>query len=130
MGYLLDTHIVIWAIYEPEKITYDVEQILLDRSVPVYFSAVNLWEVAIKAGLGRFDIVGINTNELYQTLKRDLYSELPVLSKHCFVLENLPAVHNDPFDRLLISQAIAEDLTLITHDKDILKYNNLKTLKA
>lgn len=130
MGYLLDTHIVIWTIYEPEKITHDVEQILLDRNVSVYFSAVNLWEVAIKARLGRFDIAGINTNELYQTLKRDLYSELPVLSTHCFVLENLPAVHNDPFDRLLISQAIAENLTLITHDKDILKYDNLKTLRA
>lgn len=130
MGYLLDTHIVIWLIYQPEKITHEIERILLDRRVPVYFSVVNLWEVAIKARLGKFDIEGINTNELYQTLKRDLYSELPVLSKHCVVLENLPLTHTDPFDRLLISQAMAENLTLITYDGKILQYENLKTLRA
>lgn len=130
MAYLLDTHIALWLSYEPQKITHEVERILLDKKYKVYFSTINIWEVAIKSKLSRFDYTGVNAKALHQALIVGGFEEIPVVSRHCFTLENLPKVHADPFDRLLISQAIAEDLTLITHDKDILKYNNLKTLKA
>lgn len=87
-----------------------------------------LWQV----GQNSLMILGIrpNTFELYQSLRENNYLELPVLSKHCLTLGNLSLIHNDPFDRLLISQALNEDFTLITHDGNILKYENLKTLKA
>lgn len=120
--YLLDTHIVIWLVYQPEKIKPHIEQILLDSCVPVYFSTVNLWEVAIKVKLGKFDIQGIYSDELYQTLQQDLYLQMPILAKHCTLVEHLPLLHSDPFDRLLIAQAISENLTLITHDSKIINY--------
>lgn len=67
---------------------------------------------------------------MYNDLITGDYKELKVSSKHCFVLETLPFIHNDPFDRLLISQAMSEELILITHDKDILKYDTIKRLQA
>lgn len=130
MSYLLDTHIVIWLVYEPHKITYDIEQLLLDKNNQVYFSSVNIWEIAIKSGLGKLDIVGADSIELYKALVTAGYDELPVISNHFFALENLPLHHSDPFDRLLIGQAITENLTLITHDNKILQYDCVKTLKT
>lgn len=129
MAYLLDTHIVLWLNYEPHKITYELEQILLNKNHKIYFSSVNIWEVAIKSKLGKLDIVGANPKGLYDDLLDGGYDELAVLSKHCIQLENLPFVHRDPFDRLLISQAMSENLTLITYDNCILKYDCVKTLK-
>lgn len=130
MAYLLDTHIALWLNYEPHKISKPLEQILLDKRHRVYFSSVAIWEVAIKAKLGKKDMVGIHSQAFYQDLIDGGYDELPVLSSHCFVVERLPLIHHDPFDRLLISQAMQENLTLITHDNNILSYANVNTLKA
>lgn len=130
MTYLLDTHIVLWLVYEPHKLTHEVNELLYDKKQVIYFSSVNVWEVAIKTKLSKADFRGVQTNELYQSLLENKYLELPVLSQHCLTLDKLPLIHSDPFDRLLISQAISENFTLITHDKDILKYDNLKTLRA
>lgn len=129
MAYLLDTHIVIWLANEPQKLLENVKFILSQKQEVVYFSSVNLWEIAIKSKLKKtgFDV---NIYKLYQYLLKNHYRELPVLAQHCLVLNELPLIHDDPFDRILVAQAIAENLTLITHDGNILKYQGLKMLKA
>lgn len=83
----------------------------------------------MKAQLGKLDIIGADPKGLYNDLLEGGYDELPILSKHCVCLQTLPFVHKDPFDRLLISQAMSENFTLITHDNCILKYGCVKTLK-
>lgn len=130
MAYLLDTHVVLWLAYNSRRLTHEIETLLFDKNQTVYFSSVNIWEVAIKSKLGKLDIIGANAKELNSALLENNYLELPVLSKHCLFLEHLPLIHSDPFDRVLIAQAMSENLTLITHDKNILGYPNVKTLNA
>ncbi|MDO4897206.1 MAG: type II toxin-antitoxin system VapC family toxin [Moraxella sp.] len=123
--YLLDTHIVIWLAQEPQKLDERLKALLLNKNVKVYFSAVNLWEVAIKKALGKagFDV---DVKLLYQHLIENQYLELPVLSRHCLLVQDLPLYHKDPFDRLIIAQAMSENFTLITEDTIIPQYPNLK----
>ena len=128
MAYLLDTHIVLWLANEPEQLTYEVQNLLMNKNERIYFSSVNIWEMAIKKKV-RTDFQ-VDIPKLHRHLLIMQYQELPVLAKHCYLVEHLPKIHNDPFDRLLISQAMSENLTLITHDTSILKYDNVKLLKA
>ncbi|MDH9218814.1 MULTISPECIES: type II toxin-antitoxin system VapC family toxin [Moraxella] len=126
--YLLDTHIVIWLAQEPQKLDERLKALLLNKNVKVYFSTVNLWEVAIKKALGKagFDV---DVKLLYQHLIENQYLELPVLSGHCLLVQDLPLYHKDPFDRLIIAQAMSENFTLITEDTIIPQYPNLKLFK-
>ncbi|MBE9578879.1 type II toxin-antitoxin system VapC family toxin [Moraxella sp. K127] len=128
MMYLLDTHIVIWLAQEPQKLDERLKALLLNKNVKVYFSTVNLWEVAIKKALGKagFDV---DVKLLYQHLIENQYLELPVLSGHCLLVQDLPLYHKDPFDRLIIAQAMSENFTLITEDTIIPQYPNLKLFK-
>lgn len=128
MGYLLDTHVVLWLANEPDKLTDDVQAVLLDKQTVIYFSAVSLWEIAIKSALKKANFV-VDLPKLYQQLIYYNYLELPVISKYCLQVESLPFHHKDPFDRLLVAQAMSEGLTLITHDKQIWKYS-LPVLKV
>lgn len=128
MAYLLDTHAIIWIANEPERLTHDVQNLLIQKHHKIYFSSVNIWEMAIKINLYK-DNFKVDVKKLYRSLLEYGYEELPVMSQHCFALTQLPRIHNDPFDRLLIAQAMIENLTLITHDGNILKYDLVKTLK-
>lgn len=128
MGYLLDTHVVLWLANEPDKLTDDVQAVLLDKQTVIYFSAVSLWEIAIKSALKKANFV-VDLPKLYQQLIYYNYLELPVISKYCLQVESLPFHHKDPFDRLLVAQAMSEGLTLITHDKQIWEYS-LPVLKV
>lgn len=123
--YLLDTHIVIWLAQEPQKLDERLKALLLNKNVKVYFSTVNLWEVAIKKALGKagFDV---DVKLLYQHLIENQYLELPVLSRHCLLVQDLPLYHKDPFDRLIIAQTMSKNFTLITKDTIISQYPNLK----
>lgn len=126
--YLLDTHIIVWLAREPHKLDERIKALLLQKSACIYFSAVSLWEIAIKNALGKKDF-NIDVELLYQQLIENQYLELPVLSKHCYPIKNLPLHHKDPFDRMLIAQAISENLTLITEDHYILQYPHVKIFK-
>ncbi|OBX84105.1 type II toxin-antitoxin system VapC family toxin [Moraxella nonliquefaciens] len=123
--YLLDTHIVIWLAQEPQKLNERLKALLLNKSIKVYFSTVNLWEVAIKKALGKADF-DIDVKLLYQHLIENWYVQLPVLSRHCLLVQNLPLYHKDPFDKLIIAQTMSENFTLITKDTIIPQYPNLK----
>lgn len=129
MAYLLDSQVLIWLANEPHKIISSIEDILMQKAEKIYFSHASIWEITIKSKLNKPDF-NINAKKLYHHLLHNHYLELPINIKHCLKVYDLPMIHKDPFDRLLIAQAMLENLTFITHDGDILKYDNLKTLRA
>ncbi|MBE9577632.1 MULTISPECIES: type II toxin-antitoxin system VapC family toxin [Moraxella] len=127
MNYLLDTHIVIWLAKEPHKLSNKVKNILENTENIIYFSTVNLWEIALKTNLKK-DGFKFDTVKLYQRLLENGFLELGIDHKYTKILENLPIIHKDPFDRMLIAQSMIDDLCLITNDDKIIQYQGLKFL--
>ena len=121
MSFLLDTHILLWAAGMPERLPGDARALIEDPSSELYFSAASLWEVAIKNGLGRADF-NVDPRLLRQGLRNNGYLELAITGTHAVAVDTLPPIHNDPFDRLLIAQAHAEALTLLTADAVVGQY--------
>ncbi|MEU2201846.1 type II toxin-antitoxin system VapC family toxin [Isoptericola sp. NPDC019482] len=121
MRYLLDTNLVIRAFYEPEKLSPDTVDLLSDPSVDVRFSAVNIWEIAIKAALGRPDFTADARAVRDEALAAG-FAELVVDGAHAAAVGDLPPIHSDPFDRLLIAQAIVSDSVLLTSDRTVARY--------
>ena len=121
MNLLVDTHILLWAAYAPERLPEAARTRLLDPANALWFSAVSIWEVAIKRGLGRADFT-IDPGPLRAGLLANEYSELAMDGRHCLGLGTLPALHADPFDRMLIVQAAAEGMALMTADSQLEGY--------
>ncbi|MEQ9462476.1 MAG: type II toxin-antitoxin system VapC family toxin [Haliea sp.] len=121
MNLLLDTHILLWAASEPERLSQDARDLIQDPVHRVYFSAASIWEVVIKNGLGREDF-HVDPHLLRRGLIENGYSELPVTSAHTLALAHLPPIHRGPFDRILIAQAEVEGFLLLTMDATILQY--------
>lgn len=94
----------------------------------IYFSPINLWEIAIKNRQSRQDFQ-VNTQRLYRLLLANDFTELPLNSRHVEQVEHLPLHHKDPFDRMLIAQAISENLCLISQDSVMPNYKDLKLLQ-
>jgi PIN domain nuclease of toxin-antitoxin system len=122
MKFLLDTHVLIW-LYEPNRksLPAGVRELVLDRRNEIYFSAASIWEVSIKFSRGRSDFT-LDPHLLWNGARESGYRELQVSGKHAAAVAMLSNIHNDPFDRLLIAQAIIEDATLLTHDAVVAKY--------
>lgn len=118
MNLLLDTHILLWAAYEPERLPEQVRHMLNDGANSVHFSVASLWEVAVKSALGRADFQ-IDVAELRLGLVSNEYVEVPIDSTHVLRLPTLPPIHADPFDRLLVAQAMAEGFVLLTRDAKV-----------
>jgi PIN domain nuclease of toxin-antitoxin system len=112
---LVDTHLVLWARVAPERLTTG-ERRALDNARSCFVSAVSLWEIAILMALG-----GIAQDRRFLAVL-DGFELLPVLPDHCKALVALPRLHRDPFDRMLIAQARAEHLALLTRDRAIIAY--------
>jgi len=125
MRLLLDTHALLWWATGDRRLTPRVRETLGDVESDVAVSAASLWEIASKRALGRIDV---DLDELVTTVVEDGFSELPVRIGHTLALRDLPRQHDDPFDRLLIVQAIAESRRLVTHDRVIGKYAGLSGL--
>ncbi len=121
MKYLLDTHLLLWAAGQPERLSTSARSILENPANQLLFSAASLWEVSIKNGLGRDDF-SVNPRLLRRGLLDNGYLELPITSEHTVSLDNLPAIHKDPFDRLLIVQSMVEGITLLTSDALVARY--------
>lgn len=121
MNLLIDTHILLWAAFTPERLSKDAQAQLLEPSNSLWFSAVSIWEVAIKRGLDRPDFI-IDPGPLRAGLLSNDYSELNLEGRHCLGLGTLPALHSDPFDRMLIVQAAAEGMVLLTADRKLAQY--------
>lgn len=121
MNLLLDTHLLLWAASEPERLSARARALLLDSNNQLSFSAASLWEIAIKNGLARADFK-VDPRRLWRLLLVNGYRELAVSSEHTVAVNELPPLHRDPFDRILIAQARTEGLLLLTVDKAVAKY--------
>lgn len=115
MKLLLDTHLLLWAAGQPNRLTSVAQKLIDTPANDLVFSAASIWEVAIKRGLGRNDFQA-DPRLLRRGLLDNGYNELPILSDHVVAIESLPPIHKDPFDRLLVAQAIVEGITLLTVD--------------
>ena len=113
--YLLDTHLVLWAAFEPGRLSRRAVALLRNRNTAVAFSMATIWEVAIKTSLGRPGFA-VDPSRLHAGLLAEGFAELPIRAQHLFRVASLPWLHRDPFDRLLVAQAVEEKLTLLTVD--------------
>lgn len=121
MKYLLDTHAFMWMDSEPEKLSAHVQQLCQDTENTLMLSVVSIWEMQIKNQLGKLRL-NLPLAEIVREQQENGIEILPVEAAHIFALESLPNLHKDPFDRLLVAQAIAEDMILISADPLIQQY--------
>ncbi|MEI2805520.1 MAG: type II toxin-antitoxin system prevent-host-death family antitoxin [Albidovulum sp.] len=118
---LLDTHLLLWAAGEPGRLSAEARASIEAPENELLFSAASLWEIAIKRGLGREDF-RVDVRLLRRGLLDNGYGELPVGSEHAVAIDGLPPLHKDPFDRLLVAQALVEGVTLLTSDERVAQY--------
>jgi PIN domain nuclease of toxin-antitoxin system len=121
MKLLLDTHLLLWAAATPEKLSRPARKLIDDTDNELIFSAASLWEISIKRRLGRPDFRA-DERVLRRALLDNGYLELPITGEHTVAVGDLPALHKDPFDRILVAQANAEGITLITSDPQVAAY--------
>lgn len=121
MKWLLDTHLLLWAAGTPARLSAEARSLLEDPASELYFSAASLWEISIKRGLGRADFQ-VDARVLRRGLFDNGYIELAISSAHAVSIDSLPALHKDPFDRLLVAQASVEGITLLTADSLLAQY--------
>jgi PIN domain nuclease of toxin-antitoxin system len=127
MRLLLDTHILLWALGEPERLNAETRALLEDPDNEVLFSAASIWEIAIKARLGRADFA-VHPEEIVQAACDTGFTELPVRANAAAQVMKLPLHHRDPFDRLLVAQALIEPMRLYTADPLLPPYSELVML--
>jgi PIN domain nuclease of toxin-antitoxin system len=126
---LLDTHFALWAALQPERLPARVAKLIGERDTAVAFSVATLWEVAIKASVGRPDFT-VDAVELRRWLLVEGFSEVPIQAAHVLHVARLPWHHRDPFDRLLVAQAALEGLTLWTVDATMKPYGAMVKVMA
>lgn len=122
MRLLLDTHILLWWVMGDRRLSKALSAALASPENDVAVSAASIWEIAIKRSLGRIDI---ELEELLSSMDADGFTELPLRFAHSLRLESLPRHHDDPFDRILIAQSVADGRRLVTKDAAILAYAGL-----
>ncbi|QRR07663.1 type II toxin-antitoxin system VapC family toxin [Burkholderia sp. MS455] len=121
MRLLLDTHVFLWSVFDDRKLSKSARKLILDAD-EVFVSAATIWEASIKAGLGKLDV---NVNDLVAEISAAGFVELPVRVAHAAMVQDLPDIHRDPFDRLLVAQAMTEPLRLVTANEHLAKYTDL-----
>ncbi|WP_028207336.1 type II toxin-antitoxin system VapC family toxin [Paraburkholderia nodosa] len=122
MKLLLDTHLLIWAAVDDPDLSDEARAVIEDTDNTLYFSVASMWEIVIKSALGRDDFQ-LDARVLRRSLLDAGYEELSIEAQHAFEVASLPPLHKDPFDRLLIGQAIAEGIVLLTHDEQVRRYD-------
>jgi PIN domain nuclease of toxin-antitoxin system len=118
---LLDTHLLLWAAGNPERLSAKARTLIEAPENELLFSAASIWEIAIKRGLGREDFQ-VEPRLLRRGLLDNGYGELAISSDHAVMVDSLPPIHRDPFDRLLVAQAMAEGFNLVTSDDRVAEY--------
>lgn len=127
MRLLLDTHILLWALDQPARLDSGTRVLLEDPANEVLFSAASIWEIAIKVRLGRADFP-VRPDAIAQAARDTGFTELPVRAGAAARVADMPLHHRDPFDRLLVAQAMAEPMRLYTADPLLPPYSELVTL--
>lgn len=123
MNILLDTHVALWAITDNENLSNKARELILAPRSTVWVSTVSLWEITIKHSLGRGDMP-VSGRDALHYFNQAGYRVLSIEPEHALAVEELPSHHQDPFDRLLIAQALVEPMRLITHDAAVARYND------
>jgi PIN domain nuclease of toxin-antitoxin system len=123
MNFLLDTHVALWALSDDERLTKEARGLITNEDNRIFASVASMWEIAVKKAL-KPDRMLLSGKEFFHYCRQAGYELLPIREVHVLSLENLPALHSDPFDRILIAQASAESLALLTHDSIMAKYGS------
>lgn len=121
MRLLLDTHLLLWTAAGSERLSQNASRFIDDPDSELFFSAASLWEIAIKLRRGRDDFQ-VDPRLLRRLLIDFRYDELPMTAEHTVAVADLPPLHKDPFDRLLIAQSMVEGITLLTSDRIVARY--------
>jgi len=127
MQVLLDTNVLLWALQDPDRLDAPALKLLTDRNNEIYFSAVSIWEISIKASLGRIDFRH-DPSEVVTDAMKTGFKELPVTSLNAITVMKLPPLHKDPFDRLLLAQMYAGPYQFLTVDAALVPYSTLVSL--
>ncbi len=127
MRLLLDTHVLIWAVIDPDRLAASSRRDLSHPDSEVVFSAASIWEIAVKHALGRADF-RVPPEDIFAAAVQTGFRELPVTATVALTVKSLPRHHRDPFDRLLVAQALAEPAVLLTADRQLLAYSELVRL--
>ena len=122
MKYLLDTHAILWYFEDSSELPYKIVEIIDNPDISIYVSSVSLWEITLKMNLNKLDF-SMTLDELINIIESHDFNVIQIESEYLKKLSELPFIHKDPFDRMIISTAISEDLTIITVDDNIQKYN-------
>jgi len=123
MNLLLDTHIALWAITDSPKLSAKARQLITAPSTSVWVSVASLWEIAIKHSLGRGDMP-VSGLDAMRYFRESGYSLLPIEPEHVVFIDELASYHQDPFDRILVAQALVEPMRLMTQDKAVALYSD------
>ncbi|RYE72732.1 MAG: type II toxin-antitoxin system VapC family toxin [Oxalobacteraceae bacterium] len=121
MRILLDTHVYLWWLQDSPKLS-NVARVRIDSASKVYISSASIWEATIKAGIGKLEV---DVNQLVAEITNCGFDELPILARHAAMVAQLPDIHRDPFDRILVAQALCEPLRLLTADGILGGYSEL-----
>lgn len=121
MAYLLDTHTLLWFVAGDKQLPESSKEIIKNVNESCFLSATSLWEITIKHQLKKLEL-GISLEELFEFVERNQIEIIPINSIHLLQLSQIPFYHNDPFDRLIIAQAMSENLKLISKDSIFKKY--------
>ena len=121
MAFILDTHAFLWFVAGDKQLPESVKSKIIDINESCFLSVASLWEITIKNQIGKLTL-GLSLEELFEYADRNRIEIIQISYEHLLTLSKLPGHHNDPFDRIIISQSIAENLTLISKDKGSKKY--------
>jgi PIN domain nuclease of toxin-antitoxin system len=119
---LLDTHCWLWWLSEPHKLTSSMQQAISHPDNKLFLSVASIWEIAIKVAIGKLTIPQSLSKLVAEQLPQDGINTLDIRAIHALKIEELPVHHQDPFDRILIAQAICENLTIVTGDRQFIAY--------
>lgn len=120
--YLLDTNALLYFLYDSEKLSQKASDIIYHNDAKICVSIVSMWEIAIKSSIGKLQIKS-SISKIADTCENEQFEILPIKPFHLDEIGRLPAIHGDPFDRLIISQAISENLVIVTKDETIPLYH-------
>jgi PIN domain nuclease of toxin-antitoxin system len=121
MAFLLDTHAFLWFVAGDKQLPESIKSKILNINESCYLSVASLWEITIKTQIGKLKLE-ISLQELFDYIDRNQIEIIQITYDHLLTLSELPAHHSDPFDRIIVSQAVTENLTLISKDKGLKKY--------
>ncbi|MFZ5560746.1 MAG: type II toxin-antitoxin system VapC family toxin [Pseudomonadota bacterium] len=123
MNLLLDTHVALWAISDSPRLSTRARELIESPRAVVWISAASVWEISIKHGLGRGDMP-VSGADALKYFQASGYRFLAVEPEHAVAIADLPPLHQDPFDRLLVAQALVEPMRLLTHDPMVARYGD------